>query len=192
MHGRVAQGLEQATHNRSVVGSNPTPPISRTQSGRGRRAPHRIGAASEPEVFVALQRAGYTVLAAPFASQRRYDCVIDDGERLRRVQIETGYVGCDAVRFASRSTAGSGPNRSRSYHGAADLFAVWVPELQRCCLAPVRECGRRDATLRLSPARNGRLAGARRAVDFELCEMRAPSPSTTPSTRLSFGPSPTA
>ena len=165
--GAVAQGLEQSAHNRSRVGSNPTRPTRRTSSGRGRGRQHEIGAASELEVFAALDRSGYAV-SVPFGRARRYDCVIERDGSFRRVQIKTGYHdGGGAVRWECRS------NRfydscSRAYRGDADLFAVWVPETRECFLVPVEECGRCVAALRVDPPRNGQRRRIRLAAHYRL------------------------
>lgn len=98
-----------------------------------------------------------------------YDCVIDDGRDLKRVQIKTGFVTHGAVRWATRSTSYHRRNGgARSYVGLADLFAVWVPELQRCYLIPVSECGRTQSALRLEPARNGQRRNTRSADEYEV------------------------
>src|SRR5690242_13162278 len=101
--GALAQRSEQSAHNRKCEGSNPSRPTRAASSGRGRAAPFALGEASEVEVFAELHRAGYSV-SLPLGGNERYDCIIDDGERLPRVQIKTGFDdGAGAVRFATRS-----------------------------------------------------------------------------------------
>lgn len=171
-HGAVAQGLEQAAHNRSVVGSIPTRPTSPSSgrnysSGRGRGNPHELGASSEVEVFAALHRAGY-VVCLPFGQARHYDCVIEREGSFQRVQVKTGFLNghgailweCRSIRFYD--------SESRDYRGEADLFAVWVPEIRECFLVPVAECGRVRSALRLVPAKNGQRKGIRPADEYRL------------------------
>ena len=67
-------------------------------------APKVRGELTEMEVFAALQRAGYVILIAPFTDNARYDCVIDDGERLLRVQIKTTRLERGCLSFATAST----------------------------------------------------------------------------------------
>jgi hypothetical protein len=171
-HAPVAQSVEQGAFNLQAVGSSPTrrtPP--RTSSGRRAAGVHpkRLGEASQVEVYAALTRAGYAILL-PLGDCLPYDCIIDDGRTLQRVQIKTGYEdGRGAVRWATRATSWNKPGGApRSYHGRADLFAVWVPELRRCFLIPVSDCGRVETALRLSPARNNQRKGVRQAVDYEI------------------------
>lgn len=166
--------VELATVNRAVVGSSPTLGASaherwQAHSGRGRGASTRLGASSEIEVVAALRRAGYRVSVPVMDGGSPYDCIIDDGRELKRVQIKTGFVTHGAVRWATRSTSYHRRNGgARQYHGLADVFAVWVPEMSRCYLVPVSECGRSQAALRLAPARNGQRRNTRAAESFEL------------------------
>lgn len=165
---RVAQVVEQETFNLQVAGSSPAPVTQKwLTSGRGRRGNLRRGEASEVEVFAALRRAGYTVLVAPFAGSLCYDCAIDDGKTIARVQIKTGYVDKHgAVRWATRSTGGT--QATIDYRGRVQYFAVWVPELGTAYLVPVNDVGRREASLRLRPTANNQEAGIRWAHDYEL------------------------
>jgi hypothetical protein len=104
----------------------------------------------------------------PFGGNVRYDCVVDDGVRLSRVQVKTGFLdGFGAIRWATRSVRFY-DGATRDYYGQADLFAVWVPETRRCYLVPVDQCGRREATLRVVPPRSGQRRGIRPASDYEL------------------------
>jgi hypothetical protein len=57
---------------------------------------------------------------------------------------------------------------ARSYGGLADVFAVWVPEIARCYVVPVSECGSSAFAMRLSPARNNQRKKTRMAADYEL------------------------
>jgi hypothetical protein len=141
--------------------------IRSTSSGRGRARPHEIGDASEVEAIAALSRAGY-VVSVPFGAHPRYDCIIDRGGMLQRVQIKTGHEdGFGAVRWECRSQRFY-DGLSRPYHREADLFAVWVPETRQCYLVPVEECGRYQAALRITVPRNGQHKRVRLAADYLL------------------------
>jgi len=48
--------------------------------------------------MLALREAGFAVLV-PFGENTRYDLVIDDGERLARVQCKTGRLRSGAIVF---------------------------------------------------------------------------------------------
>lgn len=132
--------------------------------------PKSVGELSEMEVFAALTRAGYTVLVAPFTDNQRYDCVLDDGARLLRVQVKTGRITRrwpGVVNFSARSTNWHA-RTSAGYRGAADLFAVWCPENRKVYLVPVDECGHREVKLRLVPSANAQSKRIRWAADYEL------------------------
>ena len=107
-------GLERATHNRQVVGSNPTRPIP---------PPRAVGDQSELDAFARLHRAGYTELICPFRAAR-YDCVLDTGTELARVQIKTGRAAAGAVRCCTCSRNPCQTREDNAYHGDADCFAV--------------------------------------------------------------------
>ena len=76
-----------------------------------------IGDLSELEVALALVRAGYLV-SKPLGDSHRYDLIIDDGERLARVQVKTGRLYGEVVKFnCSSSHSHRGGVASRAYHG---------------------------------------------------------------------------
>ena len=117
-------------------------------------------------MHAALWRAGHTVSKPIAGNCAAYDCIADRGDRLLRVQIKTGWQDGDVVRWATRSKSYYGV---RTYHGAADVFGVWVPETRKAYLVPVELCGRSEGGLRLAPTRNGQVRGALPlASDFEL------------------------
>ena len=118
-------------------------------------------------MFAALDRAGYAV-SIPFGRARRYECVVERHGAFLRVQVKTGFQdGGGAIRWECRSVRFY-DSRSRAYRGEADLFAVWVPETRECYLVPVEECGRRMATLRVEPPRNGQRRRIRLAAEYRL------------------------
>lgn len=168
-------GMAELARHSTVTGAYggstpppPAPPARRSSSGRGRRDSVALGALSEVEAIAALCRAGYRV-SKPVVEHGPYDCVIDDGAQLQRVQIKTGWVDDTVVRWATCSNtysrAGARPTR-RTYVGVCDLFAVWVPETRACYLVPVDECGGRDASLRLVVPTRGRQETYRMAARY--------------------------
>jgi len=58
--------------------------------------PKAIGDRTTLVAMLALESAGYAVLL-PFGENTRYDLVIDDGQRLARVQCKTGRLRGGAV-----------------------------------------------------------------------------------------------
>lgn len=120
---------------------------------------------------MALHRAGYAVLTAPFSDNLRYDCVVDTGTQLLRVQIKTGRTRDGCVRFNTASVAWWRRTR-RDYRGEVDVFVVWCPDTGGVYVVPVEHCGQCDARLRLTPPRNGQRAGVRWAADYALREAK--------------------
>ena len=181
MCARVAQLVEPGICNSAVAGSSPAPSSKR-------RHPKVVGDRSEVEVFIALYRAGYGVLTAPFGENLRYDCVIDDGARLLRVQVKTGRVANGAIRFPVCSTYWYGRTR-RGYRGEVDLFAVYCPATGRVYLVPIDECGSSEVWLRLVPTRNRQRSRVRWASDYELRPLH-PAAGDAPAAPARQDPSP--
>jgi hypothetical protein len=165
---RVAQLVEHSPCKRAVGGSSPPAGLLPLPSPR---TPKEQGERSERRVIAALLTAGYEVLVAPYGENRRYDCVLDLGDRFVRVQVKTARLvaGKSALVAATASLAGLGTRRHRvAYRGQVDVFALYSPDLDRVYLLPVDECPGAEVRLRLAPARNGQRARSRLASDYEL------------------------
>jgi len=130
-------------------------------------SPKAIGELSEVEVICALHRAGLGVLTPPFSDNLRYDCVVDDGARLSRIQVKTGRVEDGCIEFNVCRTYWH-RRASYSYRGHIEYFGVWCGELGKVYLVPVSECGRALARLRLTAPKNGQRRRVRWAADYEL------------------------
>ncbi len=118
--------------------------------------------------MAALLRANRAVLR-PWGDNQRYDLVIDEGDgRFSRVQCKTGKLdkSGSSLTFPTRSVAGG--VRSRDYRGQIEFFGVYAPEIDKVYLVPIDAVGVRAATLRLTPSKNGQIAGVRMATEFEL------------------------
>ena len=122
-------------------------------------------------VMIALRECGYAVLV-PFGENTRYDLVIDDGERLARVQCKTGRLRHGAVIFAVCSSYGHhmrpGSAR-RDYRGQIEYFGVHCPDTTAVYLIRIGDLNVRvGAALRVEPARNGQRSKIRNAADYEV------------------------
>jgi hypothetical protein len=123
----------------------------------------RRGNAAEAAVLNALVRADVHVLV-PFGEGLPYDLAIDTGDQFIKIQVKCGRVRNDCVEFNTCATDhGSG---RRSYVGLADVFGVWVPELDRVYVIAVGDCPRYRGYLRLVPTRNSQSKGVRYAGDY--------------------------
>lgn len=124
------------------------------------------GTLTEARIMSALVEAGYLV-SLPFGEGHKYYFVIDDSQRLHRVQCKTGRVRGGSLMFNAHSFSGNGKVR-RSYRGSADLFAVLNPETSQVYLVPVEEVGCTDVCLRLKPTLSGQSKGIRWAAAYIL------------------------
>lgn len=130
-------------------------------------SPKTVGENSEAQVIAAMLRADEVVLI-PFGDNQRYDLVLDRQGTFVRVQVKTGRIREGAIRFATASSGSTTGHRTRlTYQGAADIFAVYCPENDKCYVVPVDECGKCEHALRIQPPRNSQRRGIRLAEDYE-------------------------
>jgi hypothetical protein len=136
--------------------------------------PKAVGDQTTAMVLARLVQAGKMVLL-PFGENQRYDLVVDEGDRVVRIQCKTGRLRNGAIRFNacsttyhnSRSRPDVRPYR-RDYRGTADVFGVYCPETDSVYLVPVEVVGRREASLRVSPTINNQSKRVRWAGEFEV------------------------
>src|SRR6266545_2475327 len=119
--------------------------------------PKAIGDRSTMAAMLALNDAGFAV-SIPFGENVRYDLIIDDGQRLARVQCKTGRLRRGAVLFNVCSCYGHhlrpGDAR-RTYHGQVDYFAGYCPDTGGGYLIPIDDLPvSNQASLRVEPSRN--------------------------------------
>jgi hypothetical protein len=133
--------------------------------------PKAIGDRTTLAAMQALQASGYDV-SVPFGENVRYDLVIDDGERLRRVQCKTGRLRDGAIRFATCSSYGHhlhAAEARRNYVGQVDCFAVHCPETGGLYLIPIEDVPTKtSAAIRVEPSRNRQKRGIRAAALYEI------------------------
>jgi hypothetical protein len=136
--------------------------------------PKAIGDRSTLAIMLALRETG-VAMYVPFGENTRCDLIIDDGVRLSRVQCKTGRLRAGAVRFKTCSDYAHHPNprsTSRDYQGEIDYFAVYCRETGGVFLVPIEDVPlRRQATLRVDPARNGQTRGIRLAAQYEVARV---------------------
>jgi hypothetical protein len=139
--------------------------------------PKDIGDRTTLAVMLALREFGYAI-SVPFGENTRYDLIVDDGERLLRVQCKTGRLRMGAVRFATCSTYGHhrNPGQSRrDYRGQVDLFAVYCPETGGIYVIPIADLNTRSsAMLRVDPPRNCQRKRIKFAWDYLIGMVESP------------------
>jgi hypothetical protein len=127
-----------------------------------------VGDRSEAAVLAALVRAGYKI-SIPFGENQRYDLLADDGERILRIQVKTGRLHGDVIRYScSSSHSHRGGVFARPYFGQADLIAVFCPQNGKVYVLPEKEFVATRAHLRLSEPANNQRRRIRWAREFEL------------------------
>jgi PD-(D/E)XK endonuclease len=125
----------------------------------------RRGNAAEAAVLNAFIRADLHVFI-PFGEGSPYDLLVHREEGLLRVQVKCGRVRNDCIEF---NTCSTDHGRGRmSYVGRADVFGVYVPELDRVFIVPVEEVARYRGYLRLAPARNNQQRRIKYASDYAI------------------------
>jgi hypothetical protein len=136
--------------------------------------PKAVGDRSTLAIMLALRALGFDIYP-PFGENTRCDLLIDDGNRLLRIQCKTGRLRDGAVRFATCSSYAHHPNprmRSRGYLGEIDFFAVYCPQTGGVYLVPIEEVPlKRMGALRVEAARNSQKQGIRPAVRYEVAHV---------------------
>jgi hypothetical protein len=83
-----------------------------------------IGELGVARTLTRLLGSGYAV-SLPFGDNLRYDLVVDDGQRLLRVQCKTGRLDDKgSIAFPVCSCANHRGLGRRDYHGDVDAFGV--------------------------------------------------------------------
>ncbi|USZ69374.1 group I intron-associated PD-(D/E)XK endonuclease [Halorussus salilacus] len=87
------------------------------------------GDETEATVIQRLISNGYSV-SIPFGDNDKYDLIVDDGNRLYRVQCKTAWANKEeTMRFNTHSqTTKDGEYHEKTYHGEIDAFLVRYPE----------------------------------------------------------------
>lgn len=116
----------------------------------------------------------YDCVLIPFGNGRRYDLVVDDGERFLRIQCKTGRLRNGAVVFNASSSHWHRGGADKGYRGEAEFFGVYCQETGKVYVVPVGEVTETRGYLRVVPAVNSQTQGVRWASQYEL------SPDSTP------------
>jgi hypothetical protein len=124
------------------------------------------GTLSEAKILAAFVTAGYAAYL-PFGAGYKCDLVVDDGDRLWRIQCKTGRVRNGTLLFNAYSQSGNGGTKA-DYQGLVDFFAVLNPDDDKVYLVPVGEVGKTSPSLRLIPTTNNQVQGIRWAEPYLL------------------------
>jgi hypothetical protein len=133
----------------------------------GKRNTKKVGDISELHVIAAFCKRGYKI-SLPFGEDNRYDLVVDDGEKLYRVQVKTGRVRGGVIRYSCSSSHAHRGGGTRPYFGQIDYLAVYCPDTGKVYVLPEKELTATRAHLRLSPPLNNMAKTIRWAARYEL------------------------
>jgi PD-(D/E)XK endonuclease len=134
-----------------------------------KRDTKRIGDISEAAVISAFTKRGFDV-SVPFGENHRYDLIVDDGQKLLRVQVKTGRVRNGVIIFNCCSTHGHRRTelKTRPYTGQIELLAMYCPDNEKVYVVPEPELSRSKIQLRLAAPRNNMVKTIRWASQYEL------------------------
>jgi len=110
----------------------------------------QVGDTSEAMVLAELVTRGYTV-SVPFGDNDPYDLIVDIGDELYRVQVKTGWIEDDCLRFktASKTTVEGTPCMDDYDTDDIDAFAVRCKNTGSLYWVPVGSAGKKNTYLRL-------------------------------------------
>lgn len=110
------------------------------------------------------------LVSRPVLEGSRYDLVLDDGTRLYRAQVKYASADPDSGRLVVELKKHSGGYRRRLYtysEAEIDVVVVYVPDLESVLWLPAPLwAGKVSVALRLTPPRNGQVAGCSFAADY--------------------------
>jgi PD-(D/E)XK endonuclease len=106
--------------------------------------PKTVGDCTTLAVMLALRSNGYDI-SVPFGENTRYDLILDDGTRLRRIQCKTGRLRAGAIRFATASSYYHHPNEkpTQRHSVARSTTSPSIVERQGRVFGTHREAARR-------------------------------------------------
>jgi hypothetical protein len=107
------------------------------------------GDETEATVLSRLIASGHSV-SVPFGDNDKYDLVVDDGEKLYRVQCKTAWANkSETIRFNTHSqTTKDGDYHEHTYHDEIDAFVVRYPETETLYWIWVDDATRQKMELR--------------------------------------------
>lgn len=131
---------------------------------------HQKGEIGRLKVATRATELGYIVSVPTMES--RYDLVIDDGEKLNRVQVKYADYGGSASENAvvvKLKTECRNNGVMKTYkRGEIDAIIAYLPKTGKCYwLGPDQFEGLKSLTLRLEPSKNGQTKGIWDAKKFE-------------------------
>jgi len=127
------------------------------------------GDVSEAYATAKFKEMGVPVLE-PVSDNQPYDLVIEKDNKFQKVQVKTGHISDEAVKFRCNRihTNGSGHERKEYSKDDVDLFAIYVIETSNIYIVPFSEANKNDNKLWLNKSRGN--SRSKYAENFKLTE----------------------
>lgn len=116
-----------------------------------------------------LSKAGKTV-SIPFGDGCRYDLVVDEDGKLKKMQCKTGCLKNGVIRVLVSSPTRKTKDKGwgmKDYKGEVDVFGVYCPQNDKVYIVPADEVGKNAISLRVGDAKKLR-KDIRWAKDYEM------------------------
>ena len=126
------------------------------------------GDIAESKVLSALVK--HFDVSIPFGDNTRYDLVVDDGNKIWRVQVKHARCEDGKMTFNTVScpTLRGNDRKRENYKGDADIFAAYATKIDQIAFVTVEEVGERgQMTLRYSSTKNGQKRGINWLDDYK-------------------------
>jgi len=131
------------------------------------RDTHAIGDIAVSKIVARCLELGYKV-SLPFGGGWSYDLIMDDNEKLYRVQCKHARIRKGKVAFNVCSVKGNkSDHRTETYEGKVDLFLAYCTDNNKVYIVRMDQSTKSVMTLRLTPALNGQEKGVQWARDYE-------------------------
>ncbi|MFC4541113.1 group I intron-associated PD-(D/E)XK endonuclease [Halosolutus amylolyticus] len=111
--------------------------------------PKTLGDETEAKIVATLIADGYTV-SVPFGDNDKYDLVVDDSDRLYRIQCKTAWQNkAETIRFNTHSqTTRDGRYHEQTYDDVIDAFIVRCPDREQLYWIPIEDATEQKMELR--------------------------------------------
>lgn len=111
----------------------------------------RKGDESEAVVVSELMKLGYSV-SIPFGDNDRYDLIVDDGNKLQKVQVKTANYKEDKIQFNCYSDTYKNGNRELNHYSEEeiDAYVVYCSETEDCFWVDVEDAPKTKMMIRFS------------------------------------------
>lgn len=134
----------------------------------------KIGTLSAMKFIARCLERGWSI-SLPLGNYGKYDCVLDRGNGLERVQIKTGRMKNGVVEFFAFSVRRHSEDATspakyivEGYRGDVEAFGVFCLALNKSYLVPIKDVPKAQCSLRTEETKNKQKKNIRWAKDYEI------------------------